>query len=462
MKDIFQELLTADLEKLVFSAARNKSIPYKRITVRPINLKGSLAFQAEFAYEKKVTHENFSAEEAVGFCLDEVKRDFKQVNARTRTEEVQILAAKADKPRVTRRNRGGAGSEGKKNTAGGASCAPAKIDPRNVLSHNRVKNYIIPDGIPCDFLIELGVMGADGKVFPRSYSKFRQINRYLEIVADSLRELDKSNKNDALKNEERENGATREPIKDISSQNSEQNPGGINVSANRKFRVIDFGCGKAYLTFALYHYLHDMRGMNVEIIGLDLKADVINFCSGVAQRLGYEDLKFLHGDIADYESDGADMVVTLHACDTATDYALANAVRWRSRIILSVPCCQHELFKQLQNPLLKPMLKHGILKERFTEIMTDTLRGLRLEARGYEVDMIEFTSLEHTARNIMIKAIAHNGVVGKDNVADVGNESTFTTGDALKNRHGSRAEKAAAEYDALCATYGLHPTTSII
>ena len=252
----------------------------------------------------------------------------------------------------------------------------------------------------------------------------------MEIVADSLRDLEK---------------------------------GGHSATAEgRKFRVIDFGCGKAYLTFALYHYLHDMRGMDVEIVGLDLKEDVIEFCSDVAKRLGYEDLTFLHGDIADYESEGADMVVTLHACDTATDYALANAVRWHSRIILSVPCCQHELFKQLQNSLLKPMLKHGILKERFTEIMTDTLRGLRLEARGYEVDMIEFTSLEHTARNIMIKAIAHNGVVEKDNVADVGNESALADNTGCSNHRESRALKAAAEYDALCAEFGLNPTTSII
>lgn len=397
MKETLRSLLSADLEKLVFSAARNKSIPYKRITIRPIGLKGSLAFQAEFSYEKKVRHENFSAEEVLDFCLYTIKNDFKQINARTKTEEVQILAAKADKPRITRRGRGGVSGNKKE------PVAPGKINPQAVLSHNRIKNYIIPDGTPCDFLIELGVMGADGRVFPRSYAKFRQINRYLEIVADSLKDL--------------------------------------KAGTSRPFRVIDFGCGKAYLTFALYHYLHEMRGMDVEIIGLDLKEDVIVFCGKVAKRLGYDGLKFLHGDIADFESDGADMVVTLHACDTATDYALANAVRWQSRIILSVPCCQHELFKQIKSPLLQPMLRHGILKERFTEILTDGLRGLRLESRGYDVDMIEFTSLEHTARNIMIKAVRRENTSGKPD---------------------SRAEKAAGEYDALCATYGVHPTTSII
>jgi SAM-dependent methyltransferase len=400
MKETFRSLLSADLEKMVFSAARNKSVPYKRITLRPISLKGSLAFQAEFAFEKKVTHENLSAEEALELCMQVISQDFKQVNARTNAEDVQILAAKPSKPRVTKRSRGGGSGKAPGGTGAGNACTvPGKLDARAVLSHNRVKNYIIPDGEPCDFLIELGVMSSDGKVFPRSYSKFRQINRYLEIVADSLKDL--------------------------------------KAGTSRPFRVIDFGCGKAYLTFALYHYLHEMRGMDVEIIGLDLKEDVIDFCGKVAKRLGYDGLKFLHGDIADFESDGADMVVTLHACDTATDYALANAVRWGSRIILSVPCCQHELFKQIKNPLMQPVLRHGILNERFTEILTDGLRGLRLESRGYEVDMIEFTSLEHTARNIMIKAVRHSG-------------------------NDARAKKAAAEYDRLCEEFGVKPTTSII
>lgn len=234
-----------------------------------------------------------------------------------------------------------------------------------VLSHNKTKNYIIPDGVPCDFLIELGVMGRDGKVFPRAYSKFRQINRYLEIVDDVFEYL----------------------------------PSG------RTLRIIDFGCGKAYLTFALYHYLKKIKDRDVEIIGLDLKEDVIEFCSGVAKRLGYHELKFLMGDIADYTSDHADMVVTLHACDTATDHALINAVKWGTRVILSVPCCQHELFGQLKNELHQPILKYGILKDRLTEYLTDGLRGLKLESCGYDVAMIEFTGLEHTARNIMIKAV---------------------------------------------------------
>ena len=265
------------------------------------------------------------------------------------------------------------------------------------MTHNRTKNYVLPAGVPCDFLIRLGIMGEDGTVFPRSYNKFRQINRYLEIVEDVFPYLPK----------------------------------------DKTLKIIDFGCGKAYLTFALYHYLKVMKQRNVEIIGLDLKEDVIDFCSGVASDLGCDGLKFLKGDIADYTDDHADMVVTLHACDTATDYALINAVAWNTKVILSVPCCQHELFKQIKNDLHKPILKHGILKDRFTEYLTDGLRGLKLESCGYDVAMIEFTSLEHTARNIMIKAVKTNAAGAY----------------AKKKR-----EAAEQQYRALCDFYQVAPT----
>lgn len=179
-----------------------------------------------------------------------------------------------------------------------------------------------------------------------------------------------------------------------------------------------------------------IKGEDVEIIGLDLKQDVIDFCNDAAKDLGYSGLRFLHGDIADYgsSSEQADMVVTLHACDTATDYALIKAVSWGANVILSVPCCQHELFRQIKNDLHKPILKHGILKDRFTEYLTDGLRGLKLESRGYDVSMIEFTSLEHTSKNIMIRAVRR------------------ITADKYK-----RAE-AQKQYEALCDFYHVHPT----
>ena len=364
---------SGNLIKIIFSAKRKKSLDLNRVTIRPLILGGQLMYQAEYTYPKKVTHANLSAGHAAEISLSLIKSDFKQVNIFLADEEIQVLAAKPENPRIT-----------SKRTSPVSSAS---------FSHNRTKQYIIPDGSPCDFLIELGVMGSDGKVFPRAYSKFRQINRYLEIVDDVFRYL----------------------------------PSG------RTLRIIDFGCGKAYLTFALYHYLKKIKNRDVEIIGLDLKEDVIRFCSDAAQRLGYSQLKFIMGDIADYTNDKADMVVTLHACDTATDYALINAVKWGTKVILSVPCCQHELFSQIKNDLHQPILKYGILKDRFTEYLTDGLRGLKLEACGYDVAMIEFTSLEHTARNIMIKAVRTRPIK-------------------------SRMAKAQEQYEALCEFYHVKPT----
>ncbi len=376
------QLLSAVLDggklvRIIFSGKRKKSLEYKKITLRPVSIKGESMYQAEYHYDKKVTHLNLPQKEGAGFAYEIIKNDFKQVNILTENEDIQILAAKPDQPKIMRK------------------AANRKAD---APMHDRKKQYIIPDGTPCDFLAELGVMSPAGKVFKKHYAKFRQINRFLEIADDSF---------DAL-------------------------------SGDGTLRIIDFGCGKSYLTFALYHYLKIMKNRNVEIIGLDLKTDVIRFCNQVADKLGYRKLKFLQGDIADYESDGADMVVSLHACDTATDYALINAVRWHSKVILSVPCCQHELFSQIENEVDDPMLKHGIIKDKFTELLTDGLRGLKLEAAGYDVNMIEFTSLEHTSKNIMIKAVLPE----------------------KRSRAASEAamKKAVREYEALKDFYHVTPT----
>lgn len=362
-----------ELIRMIFSSKRKKSVEYNKVSIRPVEISGQVLFQAEYTFDKKVTHENLSCQAASALALQLIKEDFKQINAFTLAEDIQILASKPEKARITT----------KPATKGMPS-----------LEHNKTKNYIIADGVPCDFLIRLGVMEESGKVIQKHYSKFRQINRYLEIVEDVFPYL----------------------------------------PTGRVLKIIDFGCGKAYLTFALYYYLRIRKNRDVQIIGLDLKKDVIRFCRKIAEDLHYDGLEFLMGDIADYRSDQADMVVTLRACDTATDYALINAVSWNTKVILSVPCCQHELFSQIENDLHQPMLKYGILKDRLTEYLTDGLRGLKLEAAGYEVAMIEFTSLEHTARNIMIKAI-----------------KTGSPGSA-------RAAKAQAEYEALRDFYQVEPT----
>lgn len=361
--------------KLILSNTRKKSLPCRKVTLRPVLIHCRMMYQAEYQYEKKVIQDNLTSDNVIDTCLNLIADNFKQVNIYTEEADIQILAAKPEKPRFINR--------------------PGTMKQDN-LEHNHTKNYIIPDEIPCDFLIRLGVMDKSGKVIQKHYSKFRQINRYLEILQDVFDDLP--------------------------------------AEQGCPLRIIDFGCGKAYLTFALYHYLKVMNNLDVEIIGLDLKEDVIEFCNKVAHDLHYDELQFLMGDIADYTNDHADMVVTLHACDTATDYALINAVKWNTKIILSVPCCQHEMFNQIDNNLHLPMYKHGILKDRFTELLTDGLRGLKLEAHGYDVSMIEFTSLEHTSKNIMIKAV--------------------------KKRKSS--EKAEREYQHLKEFYNVNPTIDIL
>ena len=322
LHNYFEKIFAEDKPvKLIFSGKRRKSADVSKVTLRPVMLSGSLCYQAEYSFARKVTHTNIEAAHAAEFCCDLIKSDFKQANIFTPSQEIQILAAKPDKPRITGR-------------PSSLKCAD--------ISHNRQKQYIIPDGQPCDFLIALGVMGKDGRVFQRHYAKFRQINRFLEIVDDVSYALPEA--------------------------------------GERPLKIIDFRCGKAYLTFAVYYYLKILQNKNVEIIGLDLKQDVIDFCNSTADSLGYKGLTFMMGDIADYTDDYADMVITLHACDTATDYALINAVSWNSSVILSVPCCQHELFIQIKNDLHQPMLKHGILKDRLTETLQTASEPLSWKA----------------------------------------------------------------------------------
>lgn len=233
-------------------------------------------------------------------------------------------------------------------------------------SHNRRKNYILAEGTPVPFLIELGVMTPEGKVKKQKYDKFKQINRFMEMIRDVVPQL----------------------------------------SSKRTIHIVDFGCGKSYLTFALYYYLTQIEKRDIRVTGLDLKKDVIQHCQALAQSFGYDKLTFQVGDITDYhQHEPVDMVVTLHACDTATDAALEKAVRWEADVILSVPCCQHELLPQIESDVLEPLLKHGLLKERFSSLATDAIRAQLLELMGYKVQMLEFIDMEHTPKNILIRAL---------------------------------------------------------
>ncbi|MDH8678486.1 SAM-dependent methyltransferase [Fusibacter bizertensis] len=336
---------TIDAGELIYAVFSNvkKGVEksFIKLDIKPVEIKGEVLYQLSYQYEQKVLHENLNQDALLAKVEALLGAYFKQAQIFTVKADLQILF-----------NKKGVGTVIQK--------VPTrfKVD----ISHNRKKNYLIPEGVPCDFMQFLGVMDEHGKVVKKRYDKYRQLNKYLEFVEDALPYLPEV------------------PT------------------------IIDFGCGKAYLTFALYYYLVKIKQKKVKIIGLDLKEDVIEYCSQVASTLKYDGLSFQKGDIKDFSiTDQVDMVVSLHACDTATDEAIAKAVGWNAKVIYAVPCCQHELFGQLNNPTMIPLLKHGIVKDKLTTIVTDTLRTCALEAVGYNVQMVEFIDLEHTPKNILIR-----------------------------------------------------------
>ena len=365
VKKIFEDFLDDSLLRIILSnpAFKDGAGPCKalKVRVRPVMLKGGMVFQAEELTEKQAFHRNLTREEGVSYLLGLMESGFKQAEVESSRGQARVLVGK--KGTVT--------IKVKKNQQ-------KIVAAPNVASHNRQKRYILEEGKPVAFLEDLGVMTADGKVVRSRYDKFRQINRFLEFIEDILPRLNKSREN----------------------------------------VIIDFGCGKSYLTFAMYYYLHELKGYEVRIIGLDLKQDVIDHCNRLSVAYGFDKLKFYHGDIASYDGvDHVDMVVTLHACDTATDYALEKAVKWDASVILSVPCCQHELNKQMDNELLRPVLQYGLIKERMAALYTDALRAEILENRGYRTQILEFIDMEHTPKNILIRAVKQGGP--KDNRKEI-------------------------------------------
>ena len=337
------------LNQLVLSNPAEKD-HLQKVKVRPMLIRGALVFQAEEFTKTQAFHKNLGAQELKSYLSDMLSGTFKQAEVLSELGSATVLVSKKGTMTVkTRKN------------------PPVKMQAGETkLQHNRQKRYVIPEGHPVPFLVDLGVQTQDGRIVKSHYDKFRQINRFLEFIEDILPKLDK----------------TRENV------------------------IIDFGCGKSYLTFAMYYYLHEMKGYPIRIIGLDLKKDVISHCGKLAEHYGYDNLKFYHGDIASYEGvDHVDMVVTLHACDTATDYALEKAVRWGAKVILSVPCCQHELNKQMKNDLMEPVLHYGLIKERMAALYTDALRAELLEQQGYRTQILEFIDMEHTPKNILLRAV---------------------------------------------------------
>ncbi|MFQ9932096.1 MAG: class I SAM-dependent methyltransferase [Roseburia sp.] len=353
LKLLLQENLNQEFLAAVLSAPRDKS-GVEKVKVRPLLKRGELVFQLESFCNRQAFHENLSAGEAADRIF-EYMQNMKQMQMETKQWNYTVLVSKKGKLTIKRK-------------------AQKNPNKQADMNHNRKKQYILEEGTMVPFLRDLGVMTEEGKIVRTKFDKFRQINRFLEFIEDILPQLDKG----------------------------------------REVTILDFGCGKSYLTFAMYYYLHELKQYDIHIIGLDLKSEVIRHCNELSVKYGYEKLTFLEGDIADYEGvDQVDMVVTLHACDTATDYALAKAVGWHAKVILSVPCCQHEINGQIENDVLKPILKHGLLKERFSAIVTDALRAEYLEREGYEVQVLEFIDMEHTPKNILIRAI-DTGKKGKN------------------------------------------------
>ena len=374
-----------DFNKIIISNPANKSEEYQKLVIEQ---KKDFCQISKYT-KKQVFHENVKKEKLADRCAKLVSGHYRQVNAMTADAEHIILISKDGRcnykvKRLAAEAIKAAGA-GRLNNTGSAAADNG---------HNRKKNYILSEGMNIEPLVDMGVFTKDGRVVNSMYDKYKQINRFVEILNDEI----------------------------------------SNLKA-RKLNVIDFGCGKSYLTFAMYYYLKKLKGYDIRIIGLDLKKDVIKNCSRLAVKYGYDKLNFYEGSIEEFEGvTQVDMVVTLHACDTATDYAMYKALRWGASVILSVPCCQHELNKQIAASEFEPITDYGILKERFCALATDGIRAKILEEQGYDTQILEFIDMEHTPKNLLIRAIHR------------------------KKQSDKKKEKAAQQVDAFCKQFGFTPT----
>lgn len=367
--DIFKQALDQELIQITLSNTRDADRAVK-VKVRPVLIRGKLFFQETLYRGAQVYHTNLEKAQLEERLEDYMESLFRQAQISRETEDISILVSKKGTVTIKRRKR-----EVLRKPEGKVG----ESAPRS-LAHDRSKQYILREGEPVDFLVGLGVQTPDGRVAKAYYDKFRQINRYLEFIEDVLDKL----------------------------------PG------DRTIRIIDFGCGKSYLTFAMYYYLHNLQGRDIRVTGLDLKEEVIAHCGSLARQLRYDGLDFQVGDIQHYAgADSVDMVVSLHACDKATDYALEKAVKWGARVIMAVPCCQHELNGQIRCEMLQPILKYGVIRERMSALITDALRADILEQNGYETQVLEFIDMEHTPKNLLIRAVKAEGMRPKGRTSSI-------------------------------------------
>ena len=402
--------------------------------------------------EKQVFHKYFNEQELLSFIETHGGKTFLQCNYKTETEEIIILGnKKGHVSKITKKlsitptasknsiikNFSSAEQNFSSAEYNSSSSELSSAEHNSALSgqnnfplqnfgkvnkqilaqtnlNNRKKNYLLPEGNPIPFLILLGIMTGEGKIIASKYDKFKQINRFLEFIDDIIdnviNDISVETFNESHNKAEKPDSPISKPVKTSSDVNAKSQSSNL----IRPIQITDFGCGKSYLTFAVYYYLTEIKKIPVNIIGLDLKEDVIAYCNTLAEKMGFSNLHFAIGNIADYKyTQDPDIIITLHACDTATDYALQYAVEHNAKAILSVPCCQHEVNIQLdkqkstlaENSVFSSLLKYGLIKERFSSLVTDAIRADFLESQNYKVQILEFIDMEHTPKNLLIRAV---------------------------------------------------------
>ena len=366
ISEILTHIANNNINKITFSNIRNKDLELDKVIGKLVNIKNNINLQLEYRYKRIIKHTNIVTTDSENIKKEiiELFELAKDINVATVDENINIKVSKKFKISVNR----------KKTNSKAIS-----------FDHNKKKEYFLDEKQKYPFLVELGIQNNDGKIVKSKYNKFKQINKYLEFIKQATTQL----------------------------------------NSDKQITILDFGSGKSYLTFSTYYYLTEVLKMNVKIIGIDLKKEIIEHCNNTAKKLNFTNLSFIYGDVIDYENkDEIDMVISLHACNTATDIAILKALDWKAKVFFAVPCCQKEVNGQLKADFIPFMLKHGIIKEKFSTLLTDSVRSEVLEAFGYKSDIVEFISAENTPKNQLIRAYKTTNTINKDKITNI---EQFTT-----------------------------------
>ena len=366
ISEILTHIANNNINKITFSNIRNKDLELDKVIGKLVNIKNNINLQLEYRYKRIIKHTNIVTTDSENIKKEiiELFELAKDINVATVDENINIKVSKKFKISVNR----------KKTNSKAIS-----------FDHNKKKEYFLDEKQKYPFLVELGIQNNDGKIVKSKYNKFKQINKYLEFIKQATTQL----------------------------------------NSDKQITILDFGSGKSYLTFSTYYYLTEVLKMNVKIIGIDLKKEIIEHCNNTAKKLNFTNLSFIYGDVIDYENkDEIDMVISLHACNTATDIAILKALDWKTKVFFAVPCCQKEVNGQLKADFIPFMLKHGIIKEKFSTLLTDSVRSEVLEAFGYKSDIVEFISAENTPKNQLIRAYKTTNTINKDKITNI---EQFTT-----------------------------------